>query len=983
MKNHRHPAKFAALVLLVVCCLIACGGNDDGNEVKADGPPVTLATVTSALSPQSISQFRLEARFRNSVGSPIDPMPLKETHGAATEWFERSAPGSEGPAIVADPYENSSPAVVSWDHSLRADVFFVGPDHALRHTASGDGGATWASDSLGAPSGYELYGTPAATSGALNSIDVLALGRSSTGQASVFRRKWNGLIWSGWSPVASVPTLTSGPFGIAAAAWSATRIDFWVRTGASQFTHYASNDSGTSWSYDYASPGGGVRGLPVAVSWGPGRVDLFYVRNDNGALGQRAWNGSTWVEATAVALGMPSECAGRSTQQLRGADTTRAAAGPVTLTVAMSCPNTSSSGDTTVYLKQYRTSWANWVDATTQAAGARETATYSRQDSGALITWNRSVTSRSPNWGYEVADNGQRTPIRGTYFFPGDQAANMDVYTFYPSAPYNFSWSTSACNRAHVLREMGDIGVNTVVMSYWGGEQYPPMATTPAANDLVFDSALGIGADPYCDVTAPALRILPAVEISAFPGVSVAGLAADIRPSNVSGSRVASRVAEVVYRYWVAPQDPQWRKRWARVYDKTGNPRLAIQLIGVASNHFHMDNHSGFISALESISQSIFDTYGVRVGLMIDPGTSHRPPLADQVNGYSPRPNVTPFQDAPSFLAIQGFWNEIYWPAQVYSAAPADADGRCRDIAANDGFHCSDNAGENLSALGRNKLARLKGWLAQGLPVVVDVSTGYDGSYVFGNEFGAYWGDSHLGYDGRWRNHVASLKGLRQVDANGFQNVSVGITFNAWNAYTEGNVGVKSRRVIARGSAGQPGQLADPTAFDDVQFRWLKDVYAGDPQACSYRDYLPLGATTTPYAVFGLICSRWQEDGGYLGYGAPISNETAMAYPGLGTGVGQHFSQSIDGVSYSERGLYFRQGAVMAYPVWGKIYEKYKNMNEANSYLGFPTASEQTSVGTCPGGANGQFSSFEGGVINFCPAVGGYSEGVWAVPPPP
>ena len=78
----------------------------------------------------------------------------------------------------------------------------------------------------------------------------------------------------------------------------------------------------------------------------------------------------------------------------------------------------------------------------------------------------------------------------------------------------------------------------------------------------------------------------------------------------------------------------------------------------------------------------------------------------------------------------------------------------------------------------------ISAWIATGLPVILDVSSGFDGRFVWAAGGGTgFWGDNFEYTDDRWRNGLSQLKGP------GIK----GITFNTWNGYTEGYAAVPSK----------------------------------------------------------------------------------------------------------------------------------------------------------------------------------------------
>jgi hypothetical protein len=58
-------------------------------------------------------------------------------------------------------------------------------------------------------------------------------------------------------------------------------------------------------------------------------------------------------------------------------------------------------------------------------------------------------------------------PIKGVYFFPGEAAGNLDLYTIHPFLADDRHWNSDLSCRTRVVDRMVAAHVNTVVMSYW------------------------------------------------------------------------------------------------------------------------------------------------------------------------------------------------------------------------------------------------------------------------------------------------------------------------------------------------------------------------------------------------------------------------------------------------------------------------------------------------------------------------------------
>jgi hypothetical protein len=121
----------------------------------------------------------------------------------------------------------------------------------------------------------------------------------------------------------------------------------------------------------------------------------------------------------------------------------------------------------------------------------------------------------------------------------------------------------------------------------------------------------------------------------------------------------------------------------------------------------------------------------------------------------------------------------VWWNPQhikitdSYIARPAASGPYLREISsvlAVQGFIPEIRLGiDDESALVQFKRDYLDDWLAEGLPVIMDVSPGYDAHLVF--PYSVKYGNNDY-----WRN---SLKVLWSIDFKG-------MVFNTWNGYTEG-----------------------------------------------------------------------------------------------------------------------------------------------------------------------------------------------------
>jgi len=156
----------------------------------------------------------------------------------------------------------SGVGVSSWG-SGRLDCFVKGQDNHMWHK--------WYSGSW---SGWEdlggiIDGTPAAVSWGSGRIDCFARGMDN----HMWHKSYSG-SWSGWEDLGGI--ITDGP---AAAAWATNRSDTFAK-GADNALWYKWRDATVVhnhagvWSR-WQSLGGIIDDQPGAVSWGPGRIDVF------------------------------------------------------------------------------------------------------------------------------------------------------------------------------------------------------------------------------------------------------------------------------------------------------------------------------------------------------------------------------------------------------------------------------------------------------------------------------------------------------------------------------------------------------------------------------------------------------------------------------------------------------------------------------------------------------------------------------------
>jgi hypothetical protein len=191
----------------------------------------------------------------------------------------------------------SWPAVASWGPN-RLDIFVHSrADGQIYHKA-------WAGTHWHPTTGWQALGgafgngtvVPAVTSWAANRLDIFVVGQDYV----MYQKTWDGSQWkpstSGWQGLGGnlgwEPAVTS---------WAADRLDVFAMGGDRNVYHKAWN--GSSWQpsqtgWQGLGGDGRIFTPPVAVSWGPNRLDIFAVSGTSDPMSyplyHKAWSGSSW-----------------------------------------------------------------------------------------------------------------------------------------------------------------------------------------------------------------------------------------------------------------------------------------------------------------------------------------------------------------------------------------------------------------------------------------------------------------------------------------------------------------------------------------------------------------------------------------------------------------------------------------------------------------------------------------------------------------
>ncbi len=549
-----------------------------------------------------------------------------------------------------------------------------------------------------------------------------------------------------------------------------------------------------------------------------------------------------------------------------------------------------------------------------------------------LATCGGPADTRHPEWRGLLASPGfEGTAVKGVYFFPGE-GRHANNYTTHPLDPADEKWNSSPdpSTRVLVMDRMVRAHVSTVVMSYWSDmPQWSPMDVASKTRRNVVckkkpDVEFFLESDePVIGVLAAAkgrhLVILPVVEqgndkdcpevphwefSEEFPFLP---FELPDNPELRVAPGLVARVGKLV-EVFRGRMD-----QWAQIYDRDGVPRYAVQIIHVSSNVIDQlvgtdRDDKQFAKGFDDVAARVKSLYHIDVGFTIDTtGLNTR---------YSAFPHEAgrALEKTPSVLAIQGFVSEIF--SGLINNGPDPCvkieRGLCEP---------QDNNRDNLERLADWKRDALNAWLETGVPIILDITSGYDARIVFGRfpdgtpGRTAFWGDNFNYTEDRWRNWMSELKEPRIK----------GIVVDTWNGYTEGYAAVPSLE------------------HGHTVYNWLTDLLEPAPWDCSHMHYVN-GAPT--HRVYGAVCEKWKQLGADRAFGPPVSEELPS-----GRGRKQYF--------LDQKAIYW-SGGTGAHAVYGIIGKTYQETGASESCLGFPVADEEPNN-------DGRILRFEHGTITWRP----------------
>jgi hypothetical protein len=439
---------------------------------------------------------------------------------------------------------------------------------------------------------------------------------------------------------------------------------------------------------------------------------------------------------------------------------------------------------------------------------------------GLVIT----LTACGGKWGTLANEGFDGQPVRTILFFAGQQLdgktlpqnictppinVTQSCATVWPLDETYLDWRNPA-NRVHAVQKIVGLRFNTISMSSWG-ESWLPCAVncpyvpheccgkvaleatcqkpvprcffasdgrqtcrigwygaantqlSPAARNELFEAA----------VQQPVL-IMPFIESrfdydwnfrTDFP------TSLDQRFKGKLAPGLISQIEDLIAVYLKNPDHPEWREKWALVYDQHGEERYAVVIVQASSDSLGANDDQKFAEAFDQVAQRIFEDTQIKVGFFIDPiprdpiSTYSCPGIIGLVQSTyaaSFRPDTTGsfLREQISILGIHAYSPEGWIDGPPSAGPPVN---ECFKIAWKEDFS--------------------RRWVATGIPFLQDITPGYDGSKLFTSRSGLH----RWGYNSQWRK---ALLGMTSRYGR------AGLVYNSWNGYCEGLAAMETHQDV-------------------------------------------------------------------------------------------------------------------------------------------------------------------------------------------
>ncbi len=247
----------------------------------------------------------------------------------------------------------------------------------------------------------------------------------------------------------------------------------------------------------------------------------------------------------------------------------------------------------------------------------------------------------SADWGLIANDGFQKQKIISTLFFAGPpNPGAFPNYTRHPQNTEQYNWEHDDDINS-ILNKIKNIGINVLKVSYWGHNgETDKWATTLLfsskdwnnANVVLSENDIVGKARHFFELTSQKqILFAPLIEVSPeFPFYAQF-------PGNLDN--LVNKISWLVNNFAT-------ENNWLKVYNKDGEPRLAIWLIETI--HSGSVDSSAFAQAFDETARRVEQNTGIKIGFIIDPT-----PLPPYSSHEGPDPAV--LAQRQSILAVNPF----------------------------------------------------------------------------------------------------------------------------------------------------------------------------------------------------------------------------------------------------------------------------------------------------------------------------------------
>lgn len=393
------------------------------------------------------------------------------------------------------------------------------------------------------------------------------------------------------------------------------------------------------------------------------------------------------------------------------------------------------------------------------------------------------VGCSNPKWGTLANSGVDAQPIRTILFYAGHpldgRALPQNICrpginitrrcaTVWPVDSSIVDWRRPA-NRVRAVEHIVDQGFNTISMSSWGESWLPCTAdcshVPPACcGKAVADSSCSYP-EPKCKCGTEGAQVCRIGWYGSAP-TQLSAAAQDelfeaaqghpvlIMPFIESrftnewnfkddfpttlGGKVApgliSQIEDLVNRYLKNPKHPEWKDKWALVYDQHGERRYAVAIAHVASETVEPEDHERFAAGFDFVAAAIEHRTQFKVGFFLDPIPGD-PTVAIVCPGLVGGPLTSNFKARfrPDPEATGRWLRRQASILGIHAYSP-------------EGWVDNEKApyvDECVKRVWKGEFSRR--WHATGIPFLQDVTPGWDDHSLQGRDGLHYWATIRLG----------------------------------------------------------------------------------------------------------------------------------------------------------------------------------------------------------------------------------------------